>query len=86
LNKAHAKNRNFQQEISDKKNALMAQYNKDWGDFSTSDEYKQWYNYVNSPENASQFDVPANDGEGWLKTNWSTHSAAKRFRDSYDKR
>lgn len=86
LNQAHANNRKFQQEISDKKNALMAQYNKDWGDFSTSDEYKQWYNYANSPEHASQFNIPENDGEGWLKTNWSTHAEAKRFRDSYDKR
>lgn len=86
LNKAHAKNRNFQQGISDQKNALMAQYNKDWGDFSTSDEYKQWYDYANSADNASRFNIPENDGEGWLKTNWSTHAEAKRFRDSYDKR
>ena len=64
----------------------MAQYNKDWGDFSTSDEYKQWYDYANSAENASKFNIPQNDGEGWLKTNWSTHAEAKRFRDSYDKR
>lgn len=86
LNEAHANNRKFQQNIADQKNALMAQYNKDWGDFSTSDEYKQWYDYVNSPEHASQFNIPENDGEGWLKTNWSTHAEAKRFRDSYDKR
>lgn len=86
LNQAHANNRKFQQEISDKKNALMAQYNKDWGDFSTSDEYKQWYDYVNSDANAGRFNISLNDGEGWLKTNWSTHAEAKRFRDSYDKR
>lgn len=86
LNQAHANNRKFQQEISDKKNALMAQYNKDWGDFSTSDEYKQWYDYVNSDANAGRFNISKNDGEGWLKTNWSTHAEAKKFRDSYDKR
>lgn len=86
LNEAHTNNRNFQQNIADQKNALMAQYNKDWGDFSTSDEYKQWYNYANSADNASRFNIPENDGEGWLKTNWSTHAEAKRFRDSYDKR
>lgn len=85
LNQAHANNRAFQQKISDQKNALMAKFNQQWGDFTTSDDYKQWYDYVNSDENRNKFNISEHDGEGWLRTNWSTHAEAKRFRDNYDK-
>lgn len=86
LNDAHLKNRDFQKGIADQKNALISQYNQSWGDFSNSDYFNQWRNYVNDPNNAGKFgEIPENDGDGWLRTNWTTHEEARRFRDEYEK-
>lgn len=89
INKAHTKDRQFKSDNISQQHDLIRQYQQEFNDFTTSDEYNQWKNFVNSKENQGLWEsIPTEQSEfdTWIKNGWTSDPNAKIFREQWEKR
>lgn len=83
LNDSHEKNRELKKNILTQKQDLINQFNKDFGDYTTSEEWRLWKKFVY--DNPGLFEQYENTDD-WYKSNWTTNEYAKKFREQWEKR
>lgn len=64
---------------------LINDFNSKWGDYTTSQQYKDWTIWLDDPKNAGKFNPGTTPIADWAKDNWGSHAEAKQFREAWQK-
>lgn len=85
LNKAYDKYYLDLKNANEYQQNLINSFNSKWGDYTTSQQYADWTNWLDDTNNAGKFDPGTTPIADWAKDNWGSHAEAKQFRDAWQK-
>lgn len=85
LNKAYDKYYLDLKNANEYQQNLINSFNSKWGDYTTSQQYKDWVAWLDDPNNEGKFNPGTTPIADWAKDNWGSHAESKQFREAWQK-